>query len=449
MSATLEVERVARFLGDCPTVRVPGAPHPLTVEYASGESIRDAVAGLLPRTGGQLLCFLPGAREIDRARSDLSLLASSSGIDVVPLHGSLDAERQDDAIRATATRRVILATNIAETSLTVPGVSVVIDTGQVKVARYDPQRGVDSLTLERVTQDSADQRAGRAARRGPGIARRLWESRDRLRAHREPEIARVDLAAPLLDLLAWGGDPASFDWFDPPPPDRVDAALRLLERLGAIERGACHTARDTARAPAAADSAASEACPDPARRPWRARDRRCVRAAGRTTVPRTERQRLDDLRPAAGARSLRPSAVPREAGGAGAATNRGRRARRRCRGARAGGGTAPRALHRVCRPPRETARRDDRSPHAGDRSRRRARPRIGRAGRRLSRGARRRRLDTGWHRRVTDSGREPCRARVDFADVHRGRASPGSRRAGACVRGVSPAMASSFSAKRP
>ena len=238
MSATLEVERVARFLGECPTVRVPGAPHPLTVEHASGESIRDAVAGLLPRTEGQLLCFLPGAREIDRARSDLALLASSSGIDVVPLHGSLDAERQDDAIRATATRRVILATNIAETSLTVPGVSVVIDTGQVKVARYDPQRGVDSLTLERVTQDSADQRAGRAARRGPGIARRLWESRDRLRAHREPEIARVDLAAPLLDLLAWGGDPASFDWFDPPPPDRVDAALRLLERLGAIERGA-------------------------------------------------------------------------------------------------------------------------------------------------------------------------------------------------------------------
>ena len=93
-------------------------------------------------------------------------------------------------------RRIILATNIAETSLTVPGVSAVIDTGQVKVARYDAERGVDSLTLERITSDSAEQRAGRAARLGPGLVRRLWAARDRLRPHREPEIARVDLAGP-------------------------------------------------------------------------------------------------------------------------------------------------------------------------------------------------------------------------------------------------------------
>ena len=97
-----------------------------------------------------------------------------------------------------------------------PGVSAVIDTGQVKVARYDADRGVDSLTLERVTLDSADQRAGRAARLGPGLVRRLWDARDRLRPHREPEIARVDLAAPVLDLLAWGADPLSFDWFEAP-----------------------------------------------------------------------------------------------------------------------------------------------------------------------------------------------------------------------------------------
>ena len=241
MSATLEMERVARFLGGCPTVRVPGAPHPLAVEYAPGESVRDAVAALLPRTNRQLLCFLPGAREIDRAAAELGTIASSTGIEVVALHGSLDADRQDDAIRSTAQRRVILATNIAETSLTVPGVTAVVDSGQVKVARYDAERGVDSLTLERVTQDSADQRAGRAARLGPGIARRLWDSRDRLRPNREPEIARVDLAGPVLDVLAWGGGPASFEWFDPPPPDRLAAALRLLARLGAIEHGTAAT----------------------------------------------------------------------------------------------------------------------------------------------------------------------------------------------------------------
>jgi ATP-dependent helicase HrpB len=236
MSATLDVAPIARFLGDCPVVRLPGEPHPLTVEYAPRESVRDAVADLVVRTSGQLLCFLPGAREIERARADLAAVASSSGLEVVPLHGSQTADAQDDAIQAVERRRIILATNIAETSLTVPGVSAVIDAGQVKVARYDAERGVDSLSLERVTQDSADQRAGRAARLGPGIARRLWDSRDRLRPHREPEIARVDLAGPLLDLLGWGADPESFEWFEAPPPTRIEAALRVLQRLGAIER---------------------------------------------------------------------------------------------------------------------------------------------------------------------------------------------------------------------
>ena len=235
MSASLDVERVARFLGDCPVVDVPGTLHPLTIEHAPGESVSDAVTRLLPRTARQMLCFLPGAREIGRARDELLVLPSLSGIDIVPLHGSLDGVAQDDAIRPVARRRVILATNIAETSLTVPGVSTVIDTGQVKVARYDAERGVDSLTLERVTEDSADQRAGRAARLGPGLVRRLWDARDRLRPHREPEVARVDVAGPLLDLLAWGADPYAFEWFEPPPADRIDRALRLLHRLGATE----------------------------------------------------------------------------------------------------------------------------------------------------------------------------------------------------------------------
>jgi ATP-dependent helicase HrpB len=125
MSATLDVQSVARFLGDAPVVTVPGALHPLTVEYAEGESIVDAAKSVLPRSAGQVLCFLPGAREIDRAKAEMSSIAAG-GIDIVPLHGSLDSDAQDAAIRAVDRRRIILATNIAETSLTVPGVSAVI-----------------------------------------------------------------------------------------------------------------------------------------------------------------------------------------------------------------------------------------------------------------------------------------------------------------------------------
>lgn len=235
MSATLDVESVACFLGNAPIVQVPGALHPLTVEYGEGESIVEAARSVLPRTTGQILCFLPGAREIERAGADLAGLASSSCTRIVPLHGSLDADAQDAAISTVDERRIILATNIAETSLTVPGVAAVIDTGLVKVARYDADRGVDSLTLERITLDSADQRAGRAARLGPGLVRRLWDARDRLRPHREAEIARVDLAAPVLDLLAWGADPTSFEWFETPAADRIQSAIRLLHRLGAID----------------------------------------------------------------------------------------------------------------------------------------------------------------------------------------------------------------------
>ena len=238
MSATLDIEPVAAFLGDAAVIQVPGASHPLTIEHADGESVADAASGMLGRTAGQVLCFLPGAREIERARTELSGLAASKGVELVALHGSLDGDAQDAAIAAVECRRIVLATNIAETSLTGPGVSAVVDTGLVKVARYDAERGIDSLTLERVTTDSADQRAGRAARQGSGIVRRLWDARARLRTHREPEIARVDLAGPVLDVLAWGASPLSFEWFEPPSDDRVQAALRLLERLGAIDKEA-------------------------------------------------------------------------------------------------------------------------------------------------------------------------------------------------------------------
>ncbi len=233
MSATLDAAPVSRYLQECPVLHVPGTLHPMQVDYAPGETVPQAVAHLLPRTSGQVLCFLPGSREIERARQDLAQQVPAS-VEVVALHGSLDGAAQDAAVRASSARRVILATNLAETSLTVPGVSAVVDTGLVKVARYDADRGLDALVTERVTLDSADQRAGRAARLGPGLVRRLWDAHDRLRPAREPDISRVDLAGPVLDVLAWGARPHAFEWFESPPPDAVAAALNLLRRLGAV-----------------------------------------------------------------------------------------------------------------------------------------------------------------------------------------------------------------------
>ena len=233
MSATLDAAPVSQYLQDCPVLHVPGTLHPLQIDYAPGDSVPQAVRAVLARTSGQILCFLPGSREIERARQDLAQQALA-GVEVVALHGSLDGATQDAAVRAAVGRRVILATNIAETSLTVPGVSAVVDTGLVKVARYDADRGLDALVTERVTLDSADQRAGRAARLGPGLVRRLWDAHDRLRPAREPDIRRVDLAGPVLDVLAWGARPHAFEWFEAPPPDAVAAALNLLRRLGAV-----------------------------------------------------------------------------------------------------------------------------------------------------------------------------------------------------------------------
>lgn len=237
MSATMDTARVAAFLDGCPILDVPGRAHALDIAYRPDGSIGAAVGEALADTRGQVLCFLPGAPEIRRA---LVAVQAAAGplIDVVPLHGSLEASEQDRAIASTGVRRVILATNIAETSLTVPGVTAVVDTGLHKVARYDPDRAIDSLTVERISRDSAEQRAGRAGRLGPGVVRRLWHEADRLRPSREPDIHRVDVSGPVLDIMAWGGDPRTMDWFDPPAPDALAAGVELLERLGAVRDGA-------------------------------------------------------------------------------------------------------------------------------------------------------------------------------------------------------------------
>jgi ATP-dependent helicase HrpB len=240
MSATIDAGAIASFLDDCPVIDVPGRMFPIDVDYMPQQPPAEAAADLVAATSGHVLCFLPGAFEIRRAISELDRLlrgANVRDVDIVPLHGSLDAGEQDAALRESSRRRVIVATNVAETSVTVPGVTAVVDSGLHKVARYDADRGVDSLAVERITQDAADQRAGRAGRVAPGVVRRLWDARDRLRPHREPEIHRVDLCSAALDVIAWGGDPRRLEWFDTPRREPLEAALTLIERLGLVAAG--------------------------------------------------------------------------------------------------------------------------------------------------------------------------------------------------------------------
>ena len=231
MSATLDAGALSRYLHGARVFDVAASRFPVAVSYRPGVGMVQAVRDQLPQAKGDLLCFLPGAREIERAQQELSGIDA----DVLPLHGSLDVAAQERALTPTARRRVILATNLAETSLTVAGVTDVLDSGLHKVMRFDAQTAVDHLDLERISSDSADQRSGRAGRTQPGQAVRLWDGRDLLRPHREPEIRRIDLSSTMMDVIAWGGDPLTFPWFEPPPADRVDEALRLLTLLGAIE----------------------------------------------------------------------------------------------------------------------------------------------------------------------------------------------------------------------
>ncbi len=190
-------------------------------------------------TAGDVLCFLPGASEIHRAMNQLEGRLPA-GVELLPLHGSLDADAQDRALRSSARRRVIVATNIAETSLTVPGVTAVVDSGLHKVARYDAERGIDSLETERMTaRRSGSARRPRRTDRRPAWSAVCGTPRDRLRPHREPEIHRVDLSSAALDIVAWGGDPRTFEWFERPR----DACARSRDRRCSQRLGARHAGR--------------------------------------------------------------------------------------------------------------------------------------------------------------------------------------------------------------
>ena len=228
MSATIDAAPVAAYLG-APVIEVTARTHSIEIRHRPGTSMSSAVREVASDARGHILCFLPGGREIETVRRELAMP------NVYPLHGGLDVDAQEAALAPSLERKIILATNVAETSLTVEGISDVIDAGLHKVLRFDVETAVDHLVTEQISRDSADQRAGRAGRTGPGRATRLWDERLLLRAQREPEVTRVDLASAVLDVIAWGGDPHTFEWFERPPLPRIDAALELLRRLGAIE----------------------------------------------------------------------------------------------------------------------------------------------------------------------------------------------------------------------
>ena len=220
MSATLDAQVVAAYLDDCPVVDVPGREYPIEISYAPDQPIRQAVAAVLARTPGSV-SVLPARRVRNPPRESNEI--ESPNRRRRGSHAAARLARRGRAGRVlagSAGRRVVVATNIAETSVTVPGVTAVVDSGLQKVARYDADRGIDSLEVERITEDAADQRAGRAGRTAPAWSVRLWDRRDRLRPHREPEITRVDLAGRCLDVIAWGGDPRRLDWIEPPPRTR-------------------------------------------------------------------------------------------------------------------------------------------------------------------------------------------------------------------------------------
>lgn len=237
MSATLDASAVSGYLGGCPVVAVEGRPHAVEIRHRPDLDPAGGCAEALREGSGHVLCFLPGAGEI-RALATALGPRLPPGVEVLPLHGSLPADEQWRALAPSPLRKLVLATNVAETSLTVEGVTDVVDSGLQKVLRLHLPTGIDRLETERVGADSAAQRAGRAGRTGPGRALRLWDPRERLRERRQPELERVDLSGPLLEVIAWGADPRRFAWFEAPPAAAVERGLDLLRALGAVdERG--------------------------------------------------------------------------------------------------------------------------------------------------------------------------------------------------------------------
>jgi ATP-dependent helicase HrpB len=247
MSATLDGVRVAKLLGDAPVVESQGRSFPVETRYLGRDArtpiqqqVADAALRALRAETGSLLVFLPGAGEIRRTETLLRERVTDPAADIVALYGALDASVQDRAIAPPqqGRRKVVLATSIAETSLTIEGVRVVIDAGLARVPRYEPDVGLTRLETVRVSRAAADQRRGRAGRTGPGVCYRLWDEPQTgsLEPYTQPEILSADLSSFLLDLAEWGAaDPGKLAFLDQPPRAALTEARALLIELHAID----------------------------------------------------------------------------------------------------------------------------------------------------------------------------------------------------------------------
>ena len=247
MSATLDTGELSRFLGDCPVIETKGRNWPVTVRYAGREqsagpgiSLSElagktalAVRQALDEESGSILVFLPGQAEIRHTAELLEKLPDNT--DIYPLYGDLPFREQDAAIAPppAGRRKVVLATDLAQTSLTIEGVRIVIDAGLARSPRFEPATGMSRLATSRLTQDAADQRAGRAGRLEPGLCFRLWPEQEVLFPQARPEILDADLAPLYLDTLAWGSDPAALPWLTPPPEAALQSAAETLLALEA------------------------------------------------------------------------------------------------------------------------------------------------------------------------------------------------------------------------
>jgi len=247
MSATIDGARIAKLLGDAPVVASEGRAFPVETRYLGRKpdvqierQMADAIAAGLRADAGSVLAFLPGAAEIRRTQNFLAERVQDAAIEIVPLFGALDSSVQDRAIQPApkGQRKVVLATSIAETSLTIEGVRIVVDCGLARVPRYEPDIGLTRLETVRASRAAVDQRRGRAGRTEPGVCYRLWDEPQTasLPAYTQPEILSADLSTLLLDCAQWGvSDPAQLTFLDPPPVPALKEARSLLADLGALD----------------------------------------------------------------------------------------------------------------------------------------------------------------------------------------------------------------------
>lgn len=249
MSATLDASELASFLEPCAVLRSEGRTFPVDIRYLENRQANRGVPiwelaaevtaeALKNQDDGHALIFMPGAFEIGKTIAALGSRLSARTFELLPLHSELSSKDQDRAVEGGERRKVIVATNVAETSLTIDNVRLVVDSGQARIARYDPIRGINTLWVEKVSDASAKQRSGRAGRTAPGKAIRLWTERENAdrAAFEEPEIKRVDLSEMLLSLLATGIESLdTFEWFEKPNSERLEDAVRLLRSLDAID----------------------------------------------------------------------------------------------------------------------------------------------------------------------------------------------------------------------